>query len=80
MMIIGTRLRNPERLLQNLQYEDAVAEAGSEGHEFPSSTSELLMQAIMAFSQLERDDNREEEEEEEEEEEVEEEEREEDGT
>ena len=64
---LGTRLRNPERLLRNLQYEDAVAEAGNEGHEFPLTTSELLQQAIMAFSQFEQDENQEGEQEEEEE-------------
>ena len=62
-------MRNADRLLSNLQYEDARAEAESEGQVFPLSTTELLQHAIVAFSQLEREDDAEQEDEEVEEEE-----------
>ena len=50
-------MRNPERLLNSLRYEDAVAEANDDGYEFPSDTSEMLQQAIIAFAQLENQDD-----------------------
>ena len=52
MLKSGTRLRNPDRLYAALQYGDAVAEAEAAGFEFPTSTTELLQHAIVAFSQL----------------------------
>ena len=64
----GTRLRNHNRLLSNLQYQDAITEAESAGYDFPSATTDLLQQAIEAFSHLESRAEEEEEEEEEEDE------------
>ena len=50
---IDTRLRNPDKLLSNLQYNDAVAEAQAAGYEYPPSTTEMFQQAIIAFSRME---------------------------
>ena len=49
-------MRNPDKLLTNLQYNDAVAEAQAAGYEFPPSTTEMLQQAIIAFSRMENQD------------------------
>ena len=38
---------------QALQYDDDVNEGESAGYEFPPSTTELLQQAIIAFSRME---------------------------
>ena len=46
-------MRNPDRLLGALHYGDAIAEADAAGYEFPTNTTELLQQAIVAFSQFE---------------------------
>ena len=46
-------MRNPDRLLSALHYGDAIAEADAAGYEFPTNTTELLQQAIVAFSQFE---------------------------
>ena len=52
-----THLRNPNKLLSNLQYSDAIAEAEAAGYDFPPSTTESLQQAIIAFSRLENPDD-----------------------
>ena len=46
-------MRSAERLLTNLRYEDALTEADELGLNFPTTTSELLQQAIQAFSEFE---------------------------
>ena len=46
-------MRSAERLLTNLRYEDALTEADEMGFNFPTATSELLQQAIQAFSEFE---------------------------
>ena len=46
-------MRSAERLLTNLRYEDALSEADEIGFNFPTTTSELLQQAIQAFSEFE---------------------------
>ena len=46
-------MRSAERLLTNLRYEDALSEADEMGFNFPTTTSELLQQAIQAFSEFE---------------------------
>ena len=51
-----THLRNPNKLLSDLQYSDPIAEAEAAGSDFPASTKELLQQAIIAVSQLNPDD------------------------
>ena len=46
-------MRSAKRLLTNLRYEDAWTEADDLGFNFPTTTSELLQQAIQAFSEFE---------------------------
>ena len=63
-------MRNPGRLLSALHYGDAIAEADAAGYEFPTNTTELLQQAMEAFSQFEcRNEDAEQDEEDEEEDE-----------
>ena len=45
-------MRSDERLLTNLRYEDALSEADEMRFNFPTTTSELLKQAIQAFSEF----------------------------
>ena len=52
-----TRLRNPDKLLTNLQYNDVVTEVEAAGYEFPPDTTEMLQQALIAFSRLENHDD-----------------------
>ena len=61
-------MRNPDRLLGALHYGDAIAEADAAGYEFPTSTTELLQQAMVAFSQFDCQNEDAEQDEEEEEE------------
>ena len=45
----GTRLRAPERILNNLRGQDEIEIATQAGYSFPSQTSEQLQQAIQAM-------------------------------
>ena len=45
-------MRSAERLLTNLRYEHALLEADEMESNFPTTTSELLQQAIKAFSEF----------------------------
>ena len=53
---LGTRLRNPERLRNNLQYRDQLQEAEQNENSFQTETTELLLEALAAFSRYEEEE------------------------
>ena len=56
-------MRNPERLRSNLNYQDQLQEAEENEFSFETGTTELLLEAMTAFSRLEEEEEGEEEEE-----------------
>ena len=47
----GTRLRAPEKLRTNLEYQNAVSQADDDGFNFPSATTAELQEALAALVQ-----------------------------
>ena len=49
--LIGTRLRAPTRLIDNLRAEDEIQQATQDGYHFPTDTYETLRLALEALAQ-----------------------------
>ena len=49
--LIGTQLRAPTRLIDNLRAEDEIQQATQDGYHFPTDTYETLRLALEALAQ-----------------------------
>ena len=62
---LETRLRNPDKIITNIHYEEMLASADDEGYNFPETTTEQLQDALEALTRFEEQDQIAEEDEEE---------------